>query len=98
MGGRDAALEQLTYIVLAFFCGLSAGVIGRIKGSSFWIWFVVGLVLPLLGTLAAIFYPFQQDEPRRSCPECGNVVPLHDQVCMRCGRDLDWPDDAVPAG
>jgi hypothetical protein len=88
----------LTYVVLAFFCGLSAAVIGRLKGSSFWIWFAVGLVLPLIGTLAAIFYPFQKDEPRRRCPECGNVVPLHDQVCMQCGRDLDWPDDAVPAG
>ena len=39
---------------LAFFFGLSAGSIGKIKGSSFLIWFLVGLVLPLLGTLAAI--------------------------------------------
>jgi hypothetical protein len=88
----------LTYIVLAFFCGLSAAVIGKLKGSSFWIWFAVGLVLPLLGTLTAIFYRFERDEPRRRCPECGNVVPLHDQVCMRCGRDLDWPDRVAPVG
>jgi hypothetical protein len=87
----------LTYIVLALFCGLSAAVIGKLKGSSFWIWFAIGLVLPLLGTLTAIFYRFERDEPRRECPECGNVVPLHDQVCMRCGRDLDWPDGVAPA-
>jgi hypothetical protein len=87
----------LTYIVLAIFCGLSAAVIGKLKGSSFWIWFLVGLVLPLLGTLTAIFYRFERDEPRRECPECGKVVPLHDQVCMRCGRDLDWPDGVQPA-
>jgi hypothetical protein len=82
----------LEYVVLAFFCGLSAGVIGKLKGSPFWIWFLVGLVLPLLGTIAAILYRPEWREPRRRCPECGNVVPLHDQVCTRCGRDLDWPE------
>jgi DNA-directed RNA polymerase subunit RPC12/RpoP len=85
------------YVALVFFCGLSAAVIGKLKGSSFWIWFAVGLVLPLLGTLGAILYRSERGEPRRRCPECGNVVPLHDQVCMRCGRDLDWPDGVAPA-
>jgi hypothetical protein len=83
------------YAALAFFCGLSAGVIGKLKGSSFFLWFLVGLVLPLLGTLAAIFYRSERGEALRTCPECGKVVPLHDQVCMRCGRDLEWPG-AVP--
>ena len=85
----------MEYAVLAFFCGLSAAVIGKLKGSSFMLWFLVGLVLPVLGTLAAIFYRSERGEARRQCPECGNVVPLHDQVCMRCGRDLEWPE-AVP--
>jgi hypothetical protein len=81
----------LEFVVLAFFCGLSAGVIGKLKGSSFWIWFLVGLVLPLLGTIAAVLYRTERNEPRRECPECGNVVALSDQVCMRCGHDLEWP-------
>ena len=85
----------MEYAVLAFFCGLSAAVIGKLKGSSFFLWFVIGLVLPILGTLAAIFYRYERNQPRRSCPECGQSVPLHDQVCMRCGRDLEWPG-AVP--
>jgi hypothetical protein len=85
-------------VVIAFFFGLSAGVIGKIKGSSFFIWFLVGMVLPGLGTLAALLYRFERSEPRRRCPECNNVVPLHDQVCMRCGRDLDWPDAENAAG
>ena len=87
----------MEFVVLAFFCGLSAGVIGRLKGSSFWTWFLVGTVLPLIGTLAAVLYRNEHGEPRRRCPECGNVVMLHDQVCMRCGRDLEWPDEAAAA-
>jgi hypothetical protein len=79
------------YVVLAVFCGLSAGVIGKIKGSSFLLWFLIGLCLPVLGTIVALLYRFESKEPRRRCPECGNVVPLHDQVCLRCGRDLEWP-------
>jgi hypothetical protein len=81
----------LEFVVIAIFCGLSAGVIGKLKGSSFWIWFLVGTVLPLLGTLAAVLYRNERLEPQRRCPECSNVVPLSDQVCMRCGRDLEWP-------
>jgi hypothetical protein len=87
----------LVYVVLAICCGLSAAVIGKIKGSSFWIWFLIGLCLPLLGTITALLYRFEQNEPLRQCPECGNVVPLHDQVCMQCGRDLAWPAEE-PAG
>jgi hypothetical protein len=85
------------FVVIAFFCGLSAGTIGKLKGSSFWIWFLVGAVLPLLGTLAAIFYRQEQREPRRRCETCGTVLPIHVQVCTRCGRDLDWPDEVIPA-
>ena len=87
----------MEFVVLAFFCGLSAAVIGKLKGSSFWIWFLVGAVLPLLGTIVAIFYRSEQREPRRACPECGKVQPLHVQVCTRCGRDLEWPDEVIPA-
>jgi hypothetical protein len=80
------------YVVLVFFCGLSAGVIAKMKGGPFWIWFLVGLVLPLIGTIAAVLSRWDASEPLRRCPECNNLVPLHDQVCMRCGRDLEFPD------
>ena len=41
---RRAALARRTveYVVLVFFCGLSAGIIGKLKGSSFFIWFLSG--------------------------------------------------------
>ena len=81
--------------MILFFFGLSAGGIGKLKGSSFLIWFAVGFCVPVIGTLAAVLWRWERDEPRRACPECGNVVPLHDQVCMRCGHDLDWPEETV---
>jgi hypothetical protein len=79
------------FVVILVFCGLSAGTIGKIKGSSFVLWFAVGFFLPLIGTLAALASRNERFEPTRECPECGNTVKLHDQVCMSCGRDLDWP-------
>ncbi len=85
----------MEFIVLLLFFGLSAGVIGKIKGSSFLIWFLVGAVVPFAGTLAAVLWRFDRNEPRRGCPECGNVVPLYVQVCTRCGRDLDFPEEPL---
>lgn len=81
----------MEFLVILFFFGLSAGVIGKIKGSSFLLWFLIGFALPVFGTLAAIFYRWEREEPLRECEECGNVMPLHVQVCTRCGRDLDFP-------
>jgi hypothetical protein len=87
----------VAYVVLVFFCGLSAGIIGKLKGSSFWIWFAVGLVLPVIGSIAAACYRNERQEPGRECPECGKLQPLYVQVCTRCGRDLEWPDEVIPA-
>jgi len=84
-------------LAILFFFGLSAAVIGKLKGSSFFIWFLIGFCIPFAGTLAAILWRFERDQPRRRCEECGNLVPLHDQVCMRCGADLDLPDEVFLA-
>ena len=81
----------MEFLVILFFFGLSAGVVGKIKGSSFLLWFLIGFALPVFGTLAAVFYRWEREEPLRECEECGNVMPLHVQVCTRCGRDLDFP-------
>ena len=83
----------MEYAVFFFFCGLSAGIIGRIKGSSFFIWFLIGFCLPLLGTLAALLWRWEKDEPMRRCDDCGSIVPVYDQVCMSCGKDLEFPDE-----
>jgi hypothetical protein len=85
------------FLVILFFFGLSAGVVAKIKGNSFFIWALIGFCLPALGTLVAVIYRSERSEPKRTCEECGRVVALHDQVCMRCGRDLDFPEPE-PAG
>ena len=84
---------ELVFIMV--FCGLSAGIIGKIKGSSFLIWFLIGGALPIIGTIAALAYRWEREELRRRCEECGNVVALSDQVCMRCGRDLEFPTEVL---
>jgi hypothetical protein len=85
----------MAYLVICFFFGLAGGVVGRIKGSSFFLWFLISAILPVIGLLAAIFSRVERDELRRQCPACGNVVPLHDAVCTRCGSELDFPDVAI---
>ena len=81
----------MEWLVLMLFFGLSAGAIGKIKGSSFVIWFLVGAGLPLIGTIAALLYRFERHEPRRRCDECGFVLPITAQVCRRCGADQEYP-------
>ena len=87
----------MALLVVLFFFGLSAGLVARLKGGSFALWFLIGFCLPGLGTIAAVVHRRERDEPRRRCEFCGSVVALHDQVCMRCGNDLDFPPDALPS-
>jgi endogenous inhibitor of DNA gyrase (YacG/DUF329 family) len=87
----------VTYLVIAFFFGLAGGVVGKIKGSSFVLWFLISAIVPFIGLLAAVLYRVERDEPRRACPRCGKVVPLHDAVCTRCGTELDWTADQIPS-
>ena len=85
----------MAYLVICLFFGLAGGWVGRIKGSSFVLWFLISALIPVIGLLAAVLYRFERDEVRRACPRCGNVVKLYDQVCMRCGEDMDFPEVAI---
>ena len=82
----------MEYVLIAVLFGIATGVIGRSKGSSFFIWFLVGLVLPILGLVAVVLYRVERDEPERRCPRCGAVHKIYVQVCRRCGEDLYLPD------
>ena len=80
------------YLLIAVLFGIATGIIGRAKGSSFFIWFLVGTVLPVIGLVAVILYRSEKIEPERRCPTCGKVLKLYVQVCPRCGTDLYLPD------
>lgn len=82
----------MAYLTIAFFFGLAGGMVGRIKGSSFVLWFLISGLLPVLGLLAALLYRYESDEPEYPCPRCGKVVKVHDALCTRCGQELGYPD------
>ncbi len=88
-------MQGLGLLVILFFFGLAGGIVGRIKGSSFFIWFLVSACVPFFGLLAAVFYRYDTEELRRQCPECGKVIKLHDAVCVHCGTELAFPEVAI---
>ncbi len=87
----------LAYVVIALCFALAGGTIGKLKGSSFWLWFMIAGLVPLGGLLAALAYRWESEELRRPCPGCGRVVKLHDALCTRCGTELEFPEVALPA-
>jgi hypothetical protein len=82
----------MAFLIIAFFFGLAGGVVGRMKGSSFFLWFLISAIPPFVGLLAAVLYRVESDEPHRRCPSCGKVVPVHDALCTRCGMELEYPE------
>ena len=85
----------MAYLVICLSFGLAGGLVGKIKGSSFWIWFLISAVLPFAGLIAALLYRSERNELRRQCPGCGRIVKLHDALCTRCGTELEFPEVAI---
>lgn len=85
----------MAYIILALCFGLAGGIVGKIKGSSFWVWFLISAVVPIIGLVTAIVYRSERDEPRRRCPGCGRVTKAYDALCVKCGTELDYPDELI---
>jgi hypothetical protein len=83
------------YLIFALWFGIATGVVGKIKGSSAILWFLIGAAVPVLGLVTAVLYRSERDELRRQCPNCGKIVKLHDAMCMRCGTDLEFPEEAI---
>jgi hypothetical protein len=71
-------------LVILFFFGLAGGIVGRMKGSSFVVWFLISFCMPFIGLLTALFYRYEN-----------RVLKLYDAVCMRCGAELEFPDVAI---
>lgn len=90
-----SAYGLLPFLLILVCFGLSGGYVGKVKGSSFTIWFLISFCVPFLGLLTAIFYRVESQELRRQCPNCHRIVKLHDAVCMRCGTELEFPEVAI---
>jgi hypothetical protein len=88
-------MQGLGLLVILFFFGLAGGIVGRIKGSSFWLWFMISGAIPFIGLLTAVCYRWDDRELRRQCPDCGRVLKLHDAVCTACGAELQFPEVAI---
>ena len=56
----------MVYVVIALSFALAGGIVGRTKGSSFFIWFLISGAVPIIGLAAAILYRYDTDEPRRA--------------------------------
>jgi len=83
------------YVVIALCFGLAGGIVGKVKGSSFMLWFVISAVVPFIGLLTAIAYRSEREELRRACPKCGRVTKIYDALCTRCGAELEFPEEAI---
>jgi hypothetical protein len=85
----------MAYVIIALCFGLAGGIVGKIKGSSFLLWFLISGLVPFIGLLAALAYRFEREELRRQCRQCGRVTKIYDAVCTRCGAELDFPEVAL---
>jgi hypothetical protein len=85
----------LGFLVILFFFGLAGGYVGRVKGSSFTMWFLISFCIPFIGLLTAVLYRYENHELRRECPHCHKLLKLYDAVCMTCGYELEFPDVAI---
>jgi hypothetical protein len=85
----------VAYLFIALCFAVAGGIVGRIKGSSFFIWFLISGIVPVIGLATALLYRWDRNELRRECPGCGRVVKLHDAICTRCGTELEFPEVAI---
>jgi RNA polymerase subunit RPABC4/transcription elongation factor Spt4 len=85
----------MAYVIIAVCFGLAGGIVGKLKGSSFVLWFLISGLVPFFGLLAAIAYRFERDELRRACPNCGRVTMAYDALCTRCGAELEYPERVI---
>jgi hypothetical protein len=82
----------LEYIFIATGFAFAGGFVGRSKGSSFWVWFLISGIVPVIGLITAMVYRHETEIALRRCPGCGRARQIHDAICTICGTELEFPD------
>ncbi len=85
----------MIYLTLCLVFGVATALVGRARGSSWPMWGLIGAIFPVLGLAGALLYRREDEELRRTCPNCGKVCMLYDALCTRCGTELEFPEVAV---
>jgi hypothetical protein len=82
----------LEYVFIAAGFAFAGGFVGRAKGSSFWVWFLISGIVPVVGLITAYLYRHETEVALRRCPGCGRARQIHDAICTICGTELEYPD------
>lgn len=82
-------MDLLWYVVLACGTGIVAAMIAERKGRTVFGWFMVGLLLNLLGVLLAVVVrPVEYVGVTQKCPQCAEIVKWEAVKCRDCGTPL----------
>ncbi|MCW3012361.1 MAG: hypothetical protein JWO90_2765 [Solirubrobacterales bacterium] len=85
----------MIYLTLCLVFGVATALVARAKGSSWFLWGLIGAIFPVLGLAGVLLFRREDEELRRTCPNCGKVCMLYDALCTRCGVELDFPEVAI---
>ena len=83
-----------TLLVLALLLGLIPAVIARGKGGSFFLFYILGVVVWPLALLISVIMA----DHRRKCPYCAESIRPAATVCPHCQRELQTQVEPAPGG
>lgn len=97
----------MEWLLIWLVLGVVAGMIASSKQRSFLGFFVLGLLIPLIGIVAAVVakpnVAAREDAELRQggrvkCPHCAELIRSEAAVCRFCGRDVGPAHGSVVGG
>jgi len=73
---------QTTAMLLSAGAGVISAIVARRKARSGYRWFILGMLLNIIGLIAIMLLPSKITHAR--CPQCHGIVPIDAPVCMYC--------------
>lgn len=90
-------MDILAAIFGWFLLAIAAAMIAGSKGRSSFLYFLLGLMLPVIGVILAVGVSDRRaigraavtdGRPRRNCPQCAERVLAQARKCPHCGEAL----------